>query len=125
VLASWIPAFNPVHGKYSPGLVLQVTLAREAADLGIRRIDLGRGYNQTKSSLMSGALPMALGTVDRRPLCRMLRSGWYRAGNLVRTTPLDEPARRAYHRLRSFITAARPRCGQLTSPDKRNLNDKL
>jgi CelD/BcsL family acetyltransferase involved in cellulose biosynthesis len=43
VLHYWFPAFDPALSEHAPGLLLLTGLARRAADLGIREIDLGKG----------------------------------------------------------------------------------
>lgn len=46
VFSSWIPTYDPDFRKYSPGLILHIEMAKKAADMGIKRIDLGRGDTQ-------------------------------------------------------------------------------
>ena len=43
VLHWWFPAYDQALATYSPGRVLLAELARTAADLGLSKIDLGRG----------------------------------------------------------------------------------
>jgi CelD/BcsL family acetyltransferase involved in cellulose biosynthesis len=95
VLHSWFPAYDPDLGAYSPGLVLLVEMARQAPALGIRRIDLGKGTKDYKSSFMSGAIALAEGSVALHPLLRMLRHGWHRTRAWMRSSPLGAPARLA------------------------------
>ena len=103
VIESWVPAYNPNYAKYSPGLILNLELAKSAAESGVTRINLGRGYNQTKRSLMSGAIPVALGTVDRRPVKRLLRSGWYRTRAAVYASPLARRLLPVYRRVSTLV----------------------
>ncbi len=104
VVSSWIPTFDATFAKYSPGLLLHLELARALAERGVHRIDLGRGENQLKSSLASGAFPVAVGCVDRRPLNRLLRSGWFRTRAFVYASPLREPSLQLYRRARNWIS---------------------
>jgi CelD/BcsL family acetyltransferase involved in cellulose biosynthesis len=104
VVSSWIPTFDAAFAKYSPGLLLHLELARSLAELGVKRIDLCRGANQLKTSLASGSLPVAVGCVDRRPLKRLLRSGWFRTRSLVYASPLREPSLQLYRRARNWMT---------------------
>jgi CelD/BcsL family acetyltransferase involved in cellulose biosynthesis len=106
VLASWIPTYNPDYAAYSPGLLLHDQLFRHAPQEGIRRIELGRGYNQLKSRFMSGATQVAMGALDQRFLHRMVRGTWYRTRDLVYATPLRHGPLRVYRRLRNQLTAA-------------------
>ena len=103
VISSLIPTFDPAFSKYSPGIILHLELAKKAAESGVKRIDLGRGYNQMKASLMSGAIPVAIGSVELRPINRVLRTGWYGARELVHSTPLRGVPLRMYRRLRNWI----------------------
>ena len=107
VLSSWIPTYDAELARYSPGLILQVEQAKLAPGLGVTRIDLGRGENQLKLSLMSGAVPVALGAVDHRTVRRMLRKSWYRARDLVYATPLRGAPLELYRRVRNRITPRR------------------
>lgn len=98
VISSWIPTYNPNFAKYSPGVLIHLELAQAAAEAGVKRIDLGRGGNRLKASLGSDSIPVALGCVDLRPACRLLRKGWYRLRDIANSSPL---ARRP---LRDFDT---------------------
>ena len=102
VLASWVPAYSERYGRYSPGALLHLELAREAAERGVRRIDLGRGENRLKTQLASGAVPLAVGSVDSRPLRRVLTLGWYRLRKLAHSTDGGRRALRSYRRLRNW-----------------------
>lgn len=65
---AWIPTMNPEFSRYSPGLILHLELAKCAEEKEYDRIDLGRGLNPLKSSLASGAVELAIGSVDTRPV---------------------------------------------------------
>lgn len=106
VLHWWFPAYDPACAAYSPGRVLLAELARTAPDLGVRKIDLGRGLVPYKARVMSGTTTVAEGSIDRRPLARRLRLTWRHAREWVRQLPLYGPARlpgRLIHRLREWI----------------------
>lgn len=103
VLASWIPTYNPKHKKYSPGLILHIELIKAAAKTGTKRIDLGRGENPLKTSLMTGALPVAIGCVDLRPIHRILRARWCTARGFVHASPLSGKPMQYYRRIRSAV----------------------
>lgn len=102
VLASWIPAFDPDLGRYSPGSILHAELCRAAAEDGIDRLDLGRGENRLKDRLSTGAVRLAVGGVERRPIRRALRRGRARLKQAVKASPLGEPLRRGLRRLRAI-----------------------
>ncbi len=91
ILHVWFPVYDPALAKYSPGLILWLELARAAAALGLRQIDLGKGRERYKTSLQSAAWQLAEGSVDRRLVAGSLRRGWLGARELVRASPLRRP----------------------------------
>jgi CelD/BcsL family acetyltransferase involved in cellulose biosynthesis len=93
VLHSWFVSYDLELRQYSPGLVLFLKLAEIAPSLGIHRIDLGKGPEEFKLGLMSGASRVAEGAVELRRLARTLRQGWFRTREWVRATPLRGVAR--------------------------------
>lgn len=100
VLHGWITAFNAKYHKFSPGLILLTRLAQIAESHGITRIDMGRGDEAFKRSFGSGVRVLAEGAVDRRVIARSLQRNWVRAKELIRSTPLDAPARQLVAALR-------------------------
>jgi CelD/BcsL family acetyltransferase involved in cellulose biosynthesis len=70
----WFPAHSRELGRYSPGLLMLLALAETAEGLGIRRLDLGKGSEQYKRSFATGAVEVAEGAVDFRPLASAARS---------------------------------------------------
>jgi CelD/BcsL family acetyltransferase involved in cellulose biosynthesis/GT2 family glycosyltransferase len=86
VLHYWFPAFDIELAQFSPGSILQMDIAQAAAAAGLARIDLGRGSEQAKTSVMSGATPVADGIVDRRPVVGWARDRWSRARERLRTS---------------------------------------
>ncbi len=93
VLHGWFPVYNQDLCRHSPGMLLWMELIRAAPALGIRRIDLGRGEERFKTSLMTGATPVAEGSVDLRPLAGTLRHGWLTFREAVRGSVFKAPAR--------------------------------
>lgn len=90
VLHYWFPVYDPVMQKYSPGLLLLMELARSAAAEGIERIDLGRGSEHFKRSFQSGAIPVAEGSVECRPVSRAIRHNWRRTYEWMKSSSLRE-----------------------------------
>ncbi len=88
VLHSWFTAYNPELASYSPGMSLFVRMAEEAEQLGLRTIDLGRGEERYKWSLASGSVEVCEGSVSRRSLGTLLRSGWRQTRDWVNRSPL-------------------------------------
>lgn len=66
VMHGWVLAFNPQARlrRYSPGILLLTQLIQAAPDLGIQRIDMGRGGESYKNSFKSGAFPVVEGVLD-------------------------------------------------------------
>lgn len=90
LLHSWFTAYNPELQNYSPGLALFLCLAENAAELGIRKIDLGRGDERYKWSLASTSVEVCEGSVSSRSLATLLRTGWRQTRDLVARSPLAE-----------------------------------
>ena len=66
VLHGWLPVYNRCFHRYSPGIMMWALLADQAPDLGITRIDLGKGPEYYKDRLKTGEITVAQGSVDRR-----------------------------------------------------------
>jgi CelD/BcsL family acetyltransferase involved in cellulose biosynthesis len=92
VFHGWFPAYDPAFADYSPGLILVLELAKAAA-VGVRRIDLGRGEEEYKLGLMSGAVPLTEGSVAVTSRTRLLRSGWYRTRDWMKSSRYAGPFR--------------------------------
>jgi CelD/BcsL family acetyltransferase involved in cellulose biosynthesis len=88
VLHSWFTAYDPELKTYSPGLALFVRLAEEAEQLGIRKIDLGRGDERYKASLATGTVVLGEGSVSSRSLATILRTSWRQTRDWVARSPL-------------------------------------
>jgi CelD/BcsL family acetyltransferase involved in cellulose biosynthesis len=96
---SWFPVFHHELGRYSPGLVLLLELARAAEQLDIREIDLGKGEARYKAAFATDAVPLLEGCVGAGPFSaapvRIRRS----ARRALRRVGLHRAARRALHRM--------------------------
>lgn len=101
VLHCWFPAYDVEYARYSPGLILLIELARRCEDLGVRRIDLGKGDERYKRSFASGAIAVAEGAMYCRSMARTLRTGWRRTKDWIRATPFRDPARKSLRWVRS------------------------
>jgi CelD/BcsL family acetyltransferase involved in cellulose biosynthesis len=91
VLHGWFSAYRPNFAPLSPGLVFWIELARLLPEKGIRRIDLGKGPERYKRHLMSGAIDVAEGSVDFRPVAGMMRRGWQKTYDWARQSSLRRP----------------------------------
>ena len=107
VLHVWFPAYDPALGKYSPGLILWLEIARAAVALGLRHIDLGRGQERYKASLQSGDWQLAEGSVDCRFVAGSLRRGWLCTRELVRASPLRRPGQAVMRYARNWFQPGR------------------
>lgn len=94
-LHAWYPTYDPALEAYSPGLIYFVALAEHAAELGIERIDLGRGSERFKESLGSAAVTVGEGSVDRRLLAGRMRHGAFHLVRWLQHSRLKTPARMA------------------------------
>jgi CelD/BcsL family acetyltransferase involved in cellulose biosynthesis len=100
VLHWWFPVYDRDFAAYAPGWILLRQLIVGAEQLGLRRIDLGRGEDEYKRKAMTGSTDVAAGEVTVVPLRRQLRALGRAARRSVVTSPLGPPLRRAVHQLR-------------------------
>lgn len=107
VLHHWFPSYDVSLAKTSPGSLCDLETMKLAAERGIHRIDFGKGRTESKESFKSGAIQVAVGSVDLRPLTRVVRRQWQRAYDWARTSPLRRPARvpaRILYRVREWFS---------------------
>ncbi|HEY6608572.1 MAG TPA: GNAT family N-acetyltransferase [Candidatus Limnocylindria bacterium] len=94
----WFPTYNPAHESYSPGLILMYELFRAAADVGIGRVDFGKGPARYKSSWMTGEETVAEGSVDLHAIGRLVSGASYSSRRWLRRAGIAslvrEPRRR-------------------------------
>jgi CelD/BcsL family acetyltransferase involved in cellulose biosynthesis len=102
VLHGWFPAFNEQFARYSPGLVFWVRLMQEAEQMGVRRIEWGRGDARYKDSLGNGCSWLGEGAIDLRPVARLVHRGNCIAWNWFNSTPLKGPLQHVVRLLRSY-----------------------
>lgn len=86
----WLPAYDPALSTYSPGQLLFLEIAKAAAGLGARRIDLGKGQEAYKTRLMSGALEVADGAVHLNAAVGAIWRARHRAVAWARKSPLRD-----------------------------------
>ncbi|MGK5556457.1 GNAT family N-acetyltransferase [Actinomadura kijaniata] len=66
-LVTWFPVYDPEFSRYSPGLILHLHMAEQAAALGVREIDMGPSVGwRYKQELQNHAFPVAEGVVRTR-----------------------------------------------------------
>lgn len=59
----WFPCYHVGFGRYSPGLILLLEMARAAPGMGFRSIDLGAGEADYKTRFSNASVPLARGVV--------------------------------------------------------------
>ena len=102
VLHWWVPAYDPAFARFSPGWVLLRAVIQAAPEMGVERIDLGRGLDDYKRRAMTGYELVSQGTVIRKPLRRRTASARRRFAQAAKSSPVA-PA------LRSVVRCARRR----------------
>jgi len=89
----WFPAYEAALARYSPGNILLIKMAECAPGLGVTRIDLGKGGEDYKQRLMSGALQVATGSVRIPSVAASVLAGAERLVALGRSLPIQGPLR--------------------------------
>ena len=102
VLHWWFPTFNPKFGRYSPGLLLCVMLIRQASEAGIERIDLGKGNEGYKESLMTGTATVVEGLLSQPGLTSALAGVALRTRHMIRGSSFRKPTRLPKKVIRQF-----------------------
>ena len=103
VLHAWFSAYHPDFAQFSPGITLWLELIEASSRLGIRRIDLGKGPEEYKTRLMTGAIDVVEGAVDTRPITGRLRRNCRLAYDWTRQSPLRKPLLRPGRFVRRWI----------------------
>lgn len=88
----WFPTYDVRFGRYSPGLILLLQMVMAADDLGVVRIDFGRGSEAYKLRARTGSVPVASGRVECPSLVTTLRKARRGTMSAVRNSPLARPA---------------------------------
>ena len=90
----WFPRHDPRFDNYSPGILLRLMTAKAAAEMGIKRMDLGQGGDDTyKPRLATGAIPVATGRLELPSLSATVRRATRRAESWIRSSPILPLAR--------------------------------
>lgn len=97
---SWFAAYNRALGKYSPGYMILLELARGAAALGIREVNLGKGEAPYKLTLANGSRDVLEGCVGANALAALPVRARTSALRVLRRQGAHRAARRALHKMR-------------------------
>ena len=103
VLHSWFSAYHPDFQQLSPGINSWLKFLKPYSEIGIRRIDLGKGPEVYKARLMSGAIDVAEGAVELRPMVGFLRRNCHRAYDWTRNSSLRRPLLKPGRLIRRLI----------------------
>jgi len=108
VCHSWFPAYDPELARYSPGHILLVETLKGAKEKGFQRLHLGKGEESYKSSFANGAVEIADGAVDLRPVASRVHRAWFHTRRLLKQTPLRGALRRPVRWARRKFKRATP-----------------
>lgn len=95
VLHWWFPVYNHAFAKYSPGGILLLKLAEEAAARGLEIVDLGKGDDHYKESFADHEIRLAEGCAWRRSLAASVHELHETTKRFLRVSPLTRPIRPA------------------------------
>jgi CelD/BcsL family acetyltransferase involved in cellulose biosynthesis len=104
VLHWWFPVYDPAFARIGPGWILLRETLNAAPAAGITRIDLGRGEDEYKRWLMTGATTVCQATVTRSAARRLVRQARHQAVQAVKASPLGPALRPLVRRLRAART---------------------
>jgi CelD/BcsL family acetyltransferase involved in cellulose biosynthesis len=103
----WFPVYNHEHAPYSPGMLLLLEVAREAAGLGLAHVDLGKGSDVYKLSFANAEIPLIEGCVTRASVGNLVRSWRDQAEERIRRSHLADPVRPALRRGNHWVRQRR------------------
>lgn len=70
----WFPVYDPAYAKFSTGIILLLRMAEALAPQGVRKFDLGKGQSLYKQRLMTGAIEVGEGSLERPSVLTSVRS---------------------------------------------------
>lgn len=100
VLHWWFPVYDPAFSRLSPGWVLLRGVIDAAPELGVERIDLGRGMDDYKRRAMTGHQLVCQGAVIANPVRRRAVLGRRRVLAAAKSSPIAPALRRVVRRTR-------------------------
>ena len=101
VLHWWFPVYDPEFAHLAPGWMLLRELVQTAPELGLTRIDLGRGDDEYKRRAKTGEVMVSQGLYTRSPVRRILRRARNSAIETVKSSPIGPTLRGMVHKLRA------------------------
>jgi CelD/BcsL family acetyltransferase involved in cellulose biosynthesis len=100
ILHWWFPVYDRRFSRLSPGWLLLCAVIEAAPELGLERIDLGRGVDEYKRRAMTGYQVVCQGAVIHNPLRRRVAGARRTALTTVKASPFAPALRGALHRVR-------------------------
>jgi CelD/BcsL family acetyltransferase involved in cellulose biosynthesis len=97
VLHWWFPAYDPEFASFAPGWIMLRELAQAAPELGLERIDLGRGDDEYKRRARTGEVEVAAGAVTGTAVRRVRHRARRAAVTAAKNSPVAPLLRRAVH----------------------------
>ncbi|AWS40162.1 cellulose biosynthesis protein CelD [Streptosporangium sp. 'caverna'] len=101
VLHWWFPVYDPAFGNLAPGWMLLRELIAAAPEMGITRIDLGRGDDEYKRRAKTGETMVAQGLVTRNRARLLLRRTRESLVSTVRSSAVGPALLRSVRRFRN------------------------
>lgn len=95
-LAAWLPAYNPLFYRYSPGLLILMQLLRNCEQWGIHRVNFGTGEQPFKNRFMTDKATMLEGIADQRLIHSVMHCCWLKARDIAKTSILRRPLQHAW-----------------------------
>jgi CelD/BcsL family acetyltransferase involved in cellulose biosynthesis len=102
VLHWWFPVYDPQFSSFAPGWILLRELVGAAPELGIERIDFGRGDDEYKRRAKTGEMSVAQGVVSRNSAYRVVRRARNSMMTAAKQSALAPQLRRMARRLRAL-----------------------
>ena len=94
------PVYDSQFARLSPGWLLLCAVIEAAPDLGVGRIDLGRGVDEYKRRALTGCQVVCQGAVIRSPVRHRAALAQRRALATVKSSPVGPALRGALHFVR-------------------------
>jgi CelD/BcsL family acetyltransferase involved in cellulose biosynthesis len=99
----WFPVYVPAFAKYSPGGLLLLKLAEDAAAQRLLHVDLGKGDDAYKAAFHNHAIVLGEGRAARRSLATALYDFGAGVEKRLRGSALIEPVRPALRGIKQWM----------------------
>ncbi|MEV4311922.1 GNAT family N-acetyltransferase [Actinocrispum sp. NPDC049592] len=100
VLHWWFPVYDKKFGPLSPGWILLREVVMAAPELGLTRIDLGRGEDDYKRRAMTGASTVCIGAVTAGTFRTTMRKASRKAITAAKSSPIAPQLRSIVRKFR-------------------------